>query len=266
MNSAALPTDVRVMNSVATLMMAAALLAFVLVGVRWFIRLPMFSVHVIHIDGDTLHNTPTSLRSHVLGRIEGNVFTMNLLQAKRAFESAPWVRRAVVRRVWPNQLAVTLEEHRAVAHWDEEDRPGRLVNSFGEVFEVNVADVEDEKLPVLAGPARASEQVLFMQRRLNEVFAPWPARVDVLKLSERGSWRAKLDTGARIELGRGADDAVLPRVQALVNTLPKLTERYQAPLLYADLRHRDGYAVRFQGIATGAAEATVRPGNAPRIH
>ena len=38
-----------------------------------------------------------------------------------SFETVPWVRRAVVRRVWPDRLAVRLEEHRAVALWVGED-------------------------------------------------------------------------------------------------------------------------------------------------
>jgi cell division protein FtsQ len=35
-----------------------------------------------------------------------------------------------------------------------------------------------------------------------------------------------------------------------VRTLPQVTERYHAPLEYADLRHADGYAVRLRGVTT----------------
>ena len=46
-----------------------------------------------------------------------------------------------------NELRVTLEEHRPAAYWEHDDRDDQLVNTFGEVFDANVGDVEDEHLP-----------------------------------------------------------------------------------------------------------------------
>ena len=39
-------------------------------------------------------------------KLKGNFFTLDLAEAKRVFESVPWVRQAVVSRVWPNRLTV----------------------------------------------------------------------------------------------------------------------------------------------------------------
>ena len=78
--------------------------------------------------------------------------------AARAFESVPWVRHAVVRRVWPNRLAVTLEEHRAAALWQglgTTTGSESLVNGHGEVFEANLGDVEDEDLLDAERPRQA---------------------------------------------------------------------------------------------------------------
>jgi len=54
----------------------------------------------------------------------------------------------VVRRDFPNRLRVELEEHQAVAYWGAEG-DSRLLNSFGEVFDANVVEVEQEGLPRL---------------------------------------------------------------------------------------------------------------------
>ena len=65
---------------------------------------------------------------------------------------------------------------------------------------------------------------------------------------------ASSTSGAEIELGRGTDDEVLARAERFVRTLPQATAQYpQRPLLYADLRHRDGYALRLRGVTTTAA-------------
>jgi len=43
-------------------------------------------------------------------------FTADLDAVRAAFESVPWVRKAMVRREWPNKLIVTVEEHRGIGH------------------------------------------------------------------------------------------------------------------------------------------------------
>jgi hypothetical protein len=39
------------------------------------------------------------------------------LDQARAFETVPWVRQATLRRIWPDRLAVHLDEHQPVALW-----------------------------------------------------------------------------------------------------------------------------------------------------
>ena len=86
-----------------------------------------------------------------------------------------------------------------------------------------------------------------MLHRLTPVLARIDARIDMLGLSERGSWRVETDGGAEIELGRGSDDEVIARTERFVATLTQMTSRYRRGLESADLRHRDGYALRLKG-------------------
>jgi hypothetical protein len=88
-----------------------------------------------------------------LGRIKGNFFTTNLESVRGVFESVPWVRRASVRREWPNQLIVALEEHEALGTWGED---GRLLSVKGDVFTANLAEAEDDhELPAFSGRTAA---------------------------------------------------------------------------------------------------------------
>ncbi|HEY4956772.1 MAG TPA: cell division protein FtsQ/DivIB, partial [Caldimonas sp.] len=215
-------------------------------------RQPLFAIRAITVDGDTTRNSVSTIRANATPNLAGNFLTMDLASVRRAFESVPWVRVAVVRRVWPNRLRVQLQEHRAVAIWGADNGNDKLVNSFGEVFEANVGDVEDDELPMLAGPDGSSAHALTMLGRIETALAPLGARVEQLALSGRGSWRATLDSGAVVELGRGSDDEVITRAGRFVVTLPQVTGRYQRPLASADLRHTDGYAVRLKGVSTSA--------------
>jgi cell division protein FtsQ len=166
----------------------------------------------------------------------------------------PWVRRATVRRLLPDRLAVRLEEHRAAALWDDDANEARLVNTFGEVFEANIGDVEDEALPRLAGPPGSAVRVLAMHHALAPVLQPLGSPMRTLQLTGHGTWRTRLADGVVIELGRGEIDVVTERAARFVRTLPQVTESMQQrPLLSADLRHPDGYAVRLKGVTTTSA-------------
>jgi cell division protein FtsQ len=255
----ALPPDVRLMNATAALLALIGAGLMMALALMWLMRQPLFAVQSIRIEGDLAHNSALTIRANAAPRLAGNFFTMDLAAGRRAFEAVPWVRQAVVQRVWPNRIAVRLEEHRAAALWDGgADTADKLVNSFGEVFEANLGDVEDDALPTLRGPEAASAQMLSMLGRLQPLLAPMDARIEALGLSGRGSWHVELDSGAQIELGRGSDDEVLERTRRFVATVTQVTSRYQRPLQYADLRHNEGYAVRLKGIST-----TVDPSGKP---
>ena len=256
-----LPPDVRLMNGTAAALAVVAAVLVVAMAMMWLARQPFFAIRSISVDGDVSRNSVSTIRANAAPKLAGNFVTMDLRAVRRAFESVPWVRLAVVRRVWPNRLRVQLEEHRPVAIWGTESGAEKLVNSFGEVFEANIGDVEDDNLPTLAGPDGSAAHVLAMLGRVEAGLAPLGARVEALTLSGRGSWQATLDSGAVVELGRGSDDDVMARAARFVATVDQVTSRYHRPLEYADLRHSEGYAVRLKGVSTTTDTASDKTSN-----
>jgi len=248
----AMPVDVRLMNAIATIVFTLALVALAAAGIAWAARRPEFQFRDVRLEGDLQRNSVTTVRANAMPHLAGNFFTMDLGRTRAAFEQVPWVRHAVVRRVWPDLLVVSLEEHQPVALWQGDEDGDKMVNSHGEVFEANVGDVEDDSLPQFAGPQGSSAQVLDMYRRLQPLFAGMDAEVTTLHLSGRGSWHLDLDNGASIELGRGTQDEVIERAQRFIRTVPQVLRKFRAPLESADLRHAEGYAVKFKGLSVAA--------------
>ena len=249
-----LPVEVRLMQATADVLFAMVALAACAVALWWAARLPVLAIQGLQVEGQVTRNSESTLRANTLHRLSGNFLTIDLQDCRTAFESVPWVRRAMVRRIWPLRLSVQLEEHQPVALWTGADGNDRLVNSFGEVFEANVGDVEDDELPSLSGPEGSAAQMLAMQRRLSVLLAPLNAGdLILLTLSARGSWRADLDKGATIELGRGSDDEVIARTERFVRTMPRVGARFQHALASADLRHADGFALRLKGVTYAPA-------------
>jgi cell division protein FtsQ len=256
-----MPPDVRAMNLIAAGVFVLAAATSLAAAAGWVARRPFFSFAGVRLEGDLQRNSVSTVRANALPHLAGNFFTMDLQRARAAFEQVPWVRHAIVHRIWPNRLVVKLEEHQPVALWSGDDASDRLVNDHGEVFEANVGDVEDDGLPVFQGPDGSSAQVWSMYRRIKPLLAPLDADIGTLALSGRGSWRVELDGGATLELGRGTEDEVVARTARFVRTLPQVTDKYHAPLESADLRHADGYAVKLKGVAVAPAASAV-PRNA----
>lgn len=245
-----LPGEVRLLNITASMLYVVGGVLMAALALMWLIRQPVFNIKAVKVEGEVTRNSVSTIRANALPQLAGNYFTLDLARGKQAFEAVPWVRQAIVQRVWPNRLRVLLEEHHAVALWAMKDGDDQLVNAQGEVFQANLGDVEDEALPTLKGPDGSSTEVLAMYRRLVPVFEPLEMHIEQLSMSGRGSWHAEFDNGAEIELGRGTQDELVARSVRFVATVTQVIERYQRPLVYADLRHNEGYAVRLKGITT----------------
>lgn len=251
------PLDVKLMNLTSRLLLVAFVLLALGAAAGWVMAHPLFAIRGVTVTGDVNHNNALTLRANVAPQLRGTFLTIDLVAARHAFEAMPWVRRAVVRREFPNRLKVILQEHQAAGYWGTES-DSTLVNSYGEVFEANVDEVDQDELPRLDGPQGQSAQALAMYRALQPLFERLDLSIEELDLTGRGSWRAKLDTGAQIELGRGTEEEVVARTQRFLGTMTQVTSRYGrtvTSLESADLRHQEGYAIRLRGVSTVLPEA-----------
>ena len=259
------PLDVRLMNSTAVLLLLVFVALGLAAGARWVARWAAFDIQGIAVNGDVVHTNAVTLRANVGARINGTFFTVDLARVRAAFESVPWVRHAVVHRDFPNRLRVTLQEHQTVAFWVGNGET-RLVNSFGEVFEANIGEVEQEQLPRLSGPDGQAGEGLMMYRGLAPRFEERSLAIRELSLTGRGSWQLQLDNNAEMELGRGNEAEVGARVDRFLKTLTQVTTRYGRTfqmLEFADLRHENGYALRLRGVTTAEPGSELKPSKPP---
>lgn len=223
----------------------AALLVIVLTGAgQWLLQRPVFTLRTLLIEGDTEHISQPAVRANVLDRLHGNFFTVDLDGARAAFEQIPWVRRASVRRVWPNALAVTLEEYKPLGTWGSD----QFVSVDGEVFTANQAEAGAD-LPVFAGPLGSERDVVARYRDFEKWFEPLGMKPDEVALSPRYAWTVKLTNGMQVELGRERNkDTLANRVRRLVVAWPMVTQRWGQDIEYVDLRYPNGFAIRAAGM------------------
>jgi cell division protein FtsQ len=252
------PMDVRLMNGAAWVLGLVAASVLLIHFVRWATQLPALGVQRIIVEGDTTHQNELTLRANLAGKLAGNFFLMDLMQARKAFESIPWVRRAVVRREFPGRLRVTLEEHRSTGIWGMESE-SRMINTYGEVFDANVGDAGVEFLPRLVGMDQQAGTVLAMYRHLAARLQDRDVEIEMLELTARSAWKLQLDSGTTFELGRGTADEVVARFERFMLTHERVLATYGRSdwdrLESVDLRNGQGYAIRLRGVTTLAAPA-----------
>lgn len=209
-------------------------------GVLVVQRLPVFPLRQLVITDPLNQVSRVQIEQTARTAITGNFFTVNIASAQAAFEQLPWVRRASLRRQWPDGLALALEEQRPVARWTPLDGEARLVNGYGEVFVAATADA----LPVFAGPEGSAAQML---NRYHEFAARLDGiqRVPVaVRLSAREAWQLKLDDGVVLELGRDQPKAPLAeRLNRFTTHYATVKNRLHA-VSVVDMRYPNGFALK----------------------
>ena len=252
-----LPLDIRLMNFTSRALVWLFVLGALAAGGNWLLQRPWWSIRSVRVEGALQHVSATSLRSQALPRVQGNWFTVSLGAVQQAFEQVPWVRKAVVQRVWPLSLLVRLQEQQPVALWlDASGSAVSLVNAQGESFEANLGEVQDLGLPRFFGPPASQQQVTAMYRDLQQRFAPLRWRIASLGLGAQGDWQVQVAQGPSIDLGNDDDpQAFADRLQRFVRLEPGVAAHYGRAVVSADLRYANGFAVKLAKDDSGAGVA-----------
>ena len=248
--------NARLLNLIANGLFALAGLLVVSAAGLALVRSPAFALRSIEVDGELAHVRRPNIVAALQGHVSGTFFTADLDGLRSRFESIPWVRRAEVRRHWPDRLVVRLEEHVALARWGlEED--GRLVDVQGDLFPAS----ERGELPVFAGPSGSEAEVTRRYAEFSSLLAPLKTSLRQVLLSDRLAWQLRTADGLVLELGRDAEgDPVSRRLERFVQAYPlalqALAPRGGKAELRVDLRYPNGFALRVPGIERTTQERT----------
>lgn len=236
--------NIRLLHAGANALFALALIVMLVSAGWWAVHRPVFELSAVSIEpreGSELRYVSTPLLRQAVSRVSGSFFTVNLDSVRASFESVPWVRRATARRVWPNRLQITIEEHRAVAQWGD----SRLINTYGELFAANLADVEDgPPLPELSGPQGSHAAVIERWDELRRWLEPVGRQPTVVRLTQRHAWTTRLDDGTTLLLGRDQGLPIETRVRRWVGASERVQARLASRAEVVDLRYPNGFAVR----------------------
>ena len=104
----------------------------ILYGIAYYVvHLPdVFPVNSVRLNDVPQKVVATEVLQVVRSEVRGNLFTADIERLRRSLEKLPWVRKVTIRREFPDRLVMQMEEHQALAHWNN----GELINQQGELF------------------------------------------------------------------------------------------------------------------------------------
>ena len=221
------------LRSIANALFAFSALATLYGAIYYTVHLP----HLFPIQSVRLSSAPEKVVAEqvlqvVRHEVRGNFFTVDIDRVRRSVESLPWVRNVSIRREFPNRLVMKLEEHQALAHWNN----GALVNRQGEVFVAS----DEQVLPSFSGSEETSLEVTQRYAQFNQQLAAVDLTVTQIALSARHAWHLKLSNEMILELGR---DNIEQRLARFVSVYPYSLAKMQGGVRYVDLRYPNGFAV-----------------------
>jgi cell division protein FtsQ len=229
----------RLLNASANALFGVAIALAAYIGVRLLFDSPAFPLRSIRVGGELRHVVRADVVGALQGKLRGTFFTADLEAIRALFEGVPWVRRAQVRRQWPDRLEVLIEEHVALARW--QGKEPRLVNTHGELFSAR----SDTALPLFSGPSATESEVARRYAAFRELLAPLVLEPRQVALSSRLAWQLRLSNGLTVQLGRDSDkDSLEERLAKFVSAYPRTLGKMGRRSDYVDLRYPNGFALQ----------------------
>ncbi|MGC7560604.1 cell division protein FtsQ/DivIB [Pasteurella sp. PK-2025] len=175
-----------------------------------------------------------------MGGLKG-FFGQDIDVVREQIETMPWIKGAIVRKIWPDKLSIAVVEHQPVAIWNE----GEFLSREGAIFQLPMDKLQDKNLPHLSGPDYQSEQVLEAWHQVNANLQQKGLKLKAVAIDDRGAWQIVLENNLVLKLGRGEWKTKLDR---FVTIYPQIEVPENKKLSYVDLRYRVGAAVGFVDI------------------
>lgn len=176
------------------------------------------------------------IKDLLTSRMGVGFFRFNVNELKSMLEDHPWVKEALVKRIWPDSLALQLEEHVAIARWNENE----LLNQQGEILRPeSVSKLID--LPQLFGPNGSQAKVMEQYQLFSKILLSSDLRLSGLKLTRRGSWDLTINESIEITAGR---TELISRLQRFVSFYERQMTAGVMHIDHVDLRYGNGIAVK----------------------
>lgn len=195
-------------------------------------------IRYVRIEGVFQHTSKESIKKVLLPLVMTDFFSVDMQVIQQAVMQLPWLKKATVKRIWPDAIDIKVTEQIPAVRWGEQS----LLNPNGELFTPESV-AEFQNLPLIMGPKGYEARLLEIMRGLEVALADRSMHLAEFKVNERRSWEIVLQNGIVIKLGRNGQ---LKNFQRFLKTLDLLGRDKIEVIAQVDLRYPNGYAITWK--------------------
>jgi len=186
------------------------------------------SSELINVNKDDISNAVKYLYSK-------SFFDIDLNYLKNKLEKIEWVRKINVRRSYPNEIIIDIEEHTPILIWNNK----MYINMYGEKF--NVSKI-DKNIPLLISDESRINEVFTYFKLFNEKLSSRKLDFKITKIMENEirSLTISLSSGINIQLGSKDVNIKIPLFFEIYKSL---NTRDLNKIRYIDMRYSNGFSV-----------------------
>ena len=186
------------------------------------------SSELINVNKDDISNAVKYLYSK-------SFFDIDLNYLKNKLEKIEWVRNINVRRSYPNEIIIDIEEHTPILIWNNK----MYINMYGEKF--NVSKI-DKNIPLLISDESRINEVFTYFKLFNEKLSSRKLDFKITKIMENEirSLTISLSSGINIQLG---SKDVNNKILLFFEIYKSLNTRDLNKIRYIDMRYSNGFSV-----------------------
>ena len=162
-------------------------------------------------------------------------FDIDLNHLKNKLEKIEWVRKIDVRRSYPNEIIIDIEEHTPILIWNNK----MFINKYGEKF--NASKI-DKSIPILISDESRINEVFAYFKLFNEKLSSRKMDFKITKIMENEirSLAISLSSGINIQLG---SKDVNNKIPLFFEIYKSLNTRDLNKIRYIDMRYSNGFSV-----------------------
>lgn len=213
--------------------------ATVIAGIYFVRGIEDVPIKTVVVKSELKHVTKQEIRNVAANYLSDGFFTIKLTNFESDLEIIPWVFKANIKRKWPSKLIIEIEEQMPHFRWTGQS----LLNKEAEPFLVSDFDAYNQ-LPKLSGLAGRERYLATLYRQYDKRFKAIGLSIAAVDEDARYDKVITLTNGISINVGR---EHTSQQIERCLRSFEKFNKDERAAIVSIDLRHSNGFAVRWSG-------------------
>ena len=165
-------------------------------------------------------------------------FKINIL--KKEIEKVSWVKSADIRRVYPGEIKIYIEEHIPIAIWNNES----YMNNIGDIFFIH--DIK-KNLPIISSNQSGNKIMFEYFSLLLKYISDENFDIKIKKIEENDirSLSAYLSSGIIVKFG---SKDIRGKILTFIKVYKTLNTSDLEKIRYIDMRYSNGFSIGWKGV------------------